>query len=88
MLSDWKSSGKDEWHKYTEKGKSPKEVLGKDFEGREKFFDGIHIGKTVNGDWTFGSYYRQTPAEYQYKQGRLKTHAQAVRLAKKYMRTH
>ena len=78
-LKDWEKTGKDEWHKFSENGKR---LFGK------KFYDGVAIVKTLNGDYTFGSYYRNIPKEYLYVKGKLKTYAQALSLAKKYMRMH
>ena len=77
-LKDWTKSGEYEWHKYHENGKK---LSG------NKFYDGVLITKTINGDWTFGSYYRQIPKEYTYKQGKLKTKSQAQALARKYMKS-
>ena len=83
VLKDWTETEGDaemsSWHKYHKNGKK---LAG------GQFYDGVMITKTVNGDWTFGSYYRQTPKEYHYKQGRLRTKEQAIRLAKSYMRSH
>ena len=78
-LSDWESTGEHEWHKFSKNGKR---LSG------NKFYDGVMIVETVNGDWTFSSFYRSVPTEYHYKQGRLKTEAQAIKLAQRYMRTH
>lgn len=77
VLSDWESTGADEWHKFSLNGKR---LSGK------KFYDGIMIVKTVNGDFTVDSFYRKFSPEY--KEGRLKTKVQALAFAKKYMRTH
>ena len=76
-LQDWEKTGTNEWHKFSKNGKR---LAGK------KFYDGIMIVKTINGDWTFGSMYRQIPKNYEYKEGRLKTREQALALAKRYMR--
>ena len=76
-LKDWESTGENEWHKFSKNGKRL---------GGNKFYDGIVIVKTINGDYTVNSYYRSFSPSY--REGRLKTLNQAQVFAKRYMSTH
>jgi len=66
----WKQLGKNEWEIRNNSG---------------KILDGVSITKTVNGDWTFNSFYRKIPSKYQYQKGKLKSEDDAIKLAKQYM---
>ena len=74
-LKDWEKTGENEWHKFSKNGKRL---------SSGKFYDGIAIVKTINGDYIVDSYYRKF--DHKYKEGELKTLPQALSFAKKYMR--
>lgn len=76
VLKDWTKTERNEWHKFHKNGKKLP---------NGKLYDGILIAKTVNGDWIFNSFYRKVPKKYKYKEGKLKTRKDALKLAKDYM---
>jgi len=73
-LKNWTKTGRDEWHKFL-KGKSG------------KFYDGIFITPTRDGDFLVDSFYGGMRKILLSKR-RHKTKSQALKFAKKYMRSH